>query len=134
MQEYLNAARWYQEQQLGMPVEAVLRRAAKRLSRAATKELMSGKLKECFDLNARPDITPFNALIIAIWFTMRESELANARVGDLRLEDANVAILLYRSKRWHSLTLRLWVAVAATVPHARQWTPSGQGDAWGGHS
>ena len=62
---------------------------------------MSGKLKESSDLlelvtlvDARADITPFNmddpahfvdALIIAIWFMMRESELANARVGDLRL-------------------------------------------------
>ena len=70
---------------------------------------MSGKLKECFDpfalaelVDTRAEITPFDmedpvhfvdALIIAIWFMMRESELANAWVGDLRLEDANVARL-----------------------------------------
>ena len=69
IQEYMNAAMWYQEQQLRMPIG-----------------LGAGEHRMPFDM------------ILATRFMMREAELANARVGDVRLEGANVSILLFVQK------------------------------------
>ena len=91
---------WYHKKEFGIEVEPVLRRAAKRLAKAATRGLIAGRLKESFDVDAlanRFDIKNashvMDVLIVACWFMMKEIEMASAKTSDVEFQDNTVSLL-----------------------------------------
>ena len=96
--EYFLAAFRYQEHDLRMEVDPLLRRFANRVIKAIVRGLPGSRLKEAFPLPALAPLVCFadragfdparaahsaDVFILAVWFMLREIEVAAARVGDL---------------------------------------------------
>jgi len=106
-QLYIDAAFYHHEHVLQHEVSASMRKAAKRLARAATRGIPGAKLKQAFDLRVLAVLVRFgpadgpldcrrphhavDVVIIACWFMLREIEIAGARVQDLTLSSATFA-------------------------------------------
>ena len=88
----------YQEHDLGIEVDPVLRRFANRVIKAIVRGLPGSRLKEAFPLPALAPLVNFadraafdparaahsaDAFVIAVWFMLREIEVAAARVSDM---------------------------------------------------
>jgi len=105
--EYFLAAFRHQENDLRIAVDPLLRRLANRIIRSVVRGLPGSRLKEAFPvlalvpLVAFADAEPFDisrpahsvdVYIIAVWFMLREIEVAAARVGDLVIMRAEVVL------------------------------------------
>ena len=96
--EYFLAAFRYQEHDLRLEVDPLLRRFANRVIKAIVRGLPGSRLKEAFPLPALAPLVSFadraafdperaahsaDVFVIAVWFMLREIEVAAARVGDM---------------------------------------------------
>ncbi|CAE7572973.1 CLASP [Symbiodinium sp. CCMP2456] len=105
--EYFLAAFRHQENDLRIAVDPLLRRLANRIIRSVVRGLPGSRLKEAFPVLALTplvslaDAEPFDisrpahsvdVYIIAVWFMLREIEVAAARVGDLVIMRAEVVL------------------------------------------
>ncbi|CAE7524187.1 unnamed protein product, partial [Symbiodinium sp. CCMP2456] len=107
--EYFLAPFRHQENELRIAVDPLLRRLANRIIRSVVRGLPGSRLKEAFPvlalvplpLVAFADAEPFDisrpahsvdVYIIAVWFMLREIEVAAARVGDLVIMRAEVVL------------------------------------------
>ena len=107
---YFSAAFSHQERVFGIPVDAIVRRAQKGLVRSIRRGLPGSRLKEAFDPRLLEPVVclasarqPFDALvphhvvdllIVALWFMLREIELASASVAHLDVTDSEVAVVI----------------------------------------
>ena len=82
------------------PSRRPLKRAAKRLAKAAVRRLPGSKLKEALLAIAR--VTAFDpvatvhvadAMVVASWFMLREAEIASARLEDI-VKEREVAVTI----------------------------------------
>ena len=96
--EYFLAAFRYQEHDLRLEVDPLLRRFANRVIKAIVRGLPGSRLKEAFPLPALAPLVSFadraafdptraahsaDVFVIAVWFMLREIEVAAARVSDM---------------------------------------------------
>ena len=100
-QNYFDSATTYQEHFLGIVVEPLLRKAMRRYTRAVTRGLPGARLKAIFPFDLLAKLaavlepahlepwSPWNsahavdAMILAVWFMLREIEFAAARTQDI---------------------------------------------------
>ena len=101
VQNYFDSATTYQEHFLGIVVEPLLRKAMRRYTRAVTRGLPGARLKAIFPFDLLAKLaavlepahlepwSPWNsahavdAMILAVWFMLREIEFAAARTQDI---------------------------------------------------
>ena len=96
--EYFLAAFRYQEHDLHIEVDPLLRRFAKGVIKAIVRGLPGSRLKEAFPLPALAPLVDYadraafdpnraahsaDVFVVAVWFMLREIEVAAARVGDM---------------------------------------------------
>ena len=96
--EYFLAAFRYQEHDLRIEVDPLLRRFANRVIKAIVRGLPGSRLKEAFPLPALTPLVNFadraafdperaahsvDVFVLAVWFMLREIEVAAARVRDM---------------------------------------------------
>ncbi|CAE7519431.1 unnamed protein product [Symbiodinium sp. CCMP2592] len=112
VQNYFDAAVSYQEQFRGEAVDPLIRRAMRRYARAVVRGLPGSKLKAIFAVDRlvalvsrvdppgadawSPWVTAHavDALILAVWFMLREIEFSAARTQDIDVADGTVALRL----------------------------------------
>ncbi|CAE7199054.1 unnamed protein product [Symbiodinium sp. CCMP2592] len=112
VQNYFDAAVAYQEQFRGEAVDPLIRRAMRRYARAVVRGLPGSKLKAIFAVDRlvalvsrvdppgaeswSPWVTAHavDALILAVWFMLREIEFSAARTQDIDVADGTVALRL----------------------------------------
>ncbi|CAE7696681.1 DNMT3A [Symbiodinium sp. CCMP2592] len=112
VQNYFDAAVSYQEQFRGEAVDPLIRRAMRRYARAVVRGLPGSKLKAIFAVDrlvalvSRVDppgsdarrvwVTAHavDALILAVWFMLREIEFSAARTEDIDVADGTVTFRL----------------------------------------
>ena len=146
--EYFLAAFRYQEHDLGIEVDPLLRRFANRVIKAIIRGLPGSRLKEAFPLPALAPLVNFadraafgparaahsaDVFVIAVWFMLREIEVAAARVSDMVVSPGLVVLdlPLHKTATGGERTLtRLWGGHAPSVPGPRGYAPSGA--PWGG--
>ena len=101
VQNYFDSATTYQEHFLGIVVEPLLRKAMRRYTRAVTRGLPGARLTAIFPFDLLAKLaavlepahlepwSPWNsahavdAMILAVWFMLREIEFAAARTQDI---------------------------------------------------
>ena len=123
---YYQAAIGFQARHLETPIEPFLRGAIKDAIRSVRRGLGPSSLKESFDpmelltIPITDTVEPFDAqkvhhmldvTIIALWFMMREIEIAASKLQHLTLDDQSVHLTIPSSKtdtigQWTSRTLR----------------------------
>lgn len=123
---YYQAAMGFQARHLATPVEPLLRGAIKDAIRSVRRGLGPSSLKESFDpfellvIQVSDDVEPFDAenvqhmldvTIIALWFMLREIEIAAAKLLHLTLDDNAVSLMVPTSKMdttgsWTTRTLK----------------------------
>ena len=109
-QNYFDAAVTYQEHFRGESVDPLLRRALRRYAKAVARGLAGSKLKAIFpamrlepllDTSPASAAEPWNpflvahaadALLLAVWFMLREIEFAAARTEDIEAGEAWVLV------------------------------------------
>ena len=109
-QNYFDAAVTYQEHFRGESVDPLLRRALRRYAKAVARGLAGSKLKAIFpamrlepllDTSPASAAEPWNpflvahaadALLLAVWFMLREIEFAAARTEDIEAGEAWVLL------------------------------------------
>ena len=109
-QNYFDAAVTYQEHFRGESVDPLLRRALRRYAKAVVRGLAGSKLKAIFpamrlepllDTSPASAAEPWNpflvahaadALLLAVWFMLREIEFAAARTEDIQAGEAWVLL------------------------------------------
>ena len=109
-QNYFDAAVTYQEHFRGESVDPLLRRALRRYAKAVVRGLAGSKLKAIFpamrlepllDTSPASAAEPWNpflvaraadALLLAVWFMLREIEFAAARTEDIEAGEAWVLL------------------------------------------
>lgn len=126
---YYQAAMGFQARHLATPVEPLLRGAIKDAIRSVRRGLGPSSLKESFDpfellvIQVSDDVEPFDAenvqhmldvTIIALWFMLREIEIAAAKLLHLTLDDNAVSLMVPTSKMdttgsWTTRTLKPYV-------------------------
>ncbi|CAE7559110.1 unnamed protein product [Symbiodinium sp. CCMP2592] len=112
VQNYFDAAVSYQEQFRGEAVDPLIRRAMRRYSKAVVRGMPGSKLKAIFSVDSlvalvvrvdppgsgewSPWVTAHavDALILAVWFMLREIEFSAARTQDIDVADGTVALRL----------------------------------------
>ena len=133
--EYFLAAFRYQEHDLRLEVDPILRRFANRVIKAIVRGLPGSRLKEAFPLPALAPLVCFadraafdparaahsaDVFVIAVWFMLREIEVAAARVGDMVVSPGLVVLDLPLHKTAtggeRTLTRRSLRCGAATRP------------------
>ena len=110
VQNYFDSATTYQEHFLGIVVEPLLRKAMRRYTRAVTRGLPGARLKAIFPFDLLAKLaavsepahlepwSPWNsahavdAMILAVWFMLREIEFAAARTQDIDVLPGAVAL------------------------------------------
>ena len=112
--EYFLAAFRYQEHDLRLEVDPLLRRFANQVIKAIVRGLPASRLKEAFPLPALAPLVSFadraafdptraahsaDVFVIAVWFMLREIEVAAARVSDMVVSPGGELTLTRRSLR-----------------------------------
>ena len=127
VQNYFDSATTYQEHFLGIVVEPLLRKAMRRYTRAVTRGLPGARLKAIFPFDLLAKLaavsepahlepwSPWNsahavdAMILAVWFMLREIEFAAARTQDIDVLPGAVVLRIPFTER------RLQCACRASV-------------------
>lgn len=120
---YYQAVLGYQARHLQVMVEPILRHAIRDAVRSIRRGLGPAGLKDSFNAldlnNLQPDDTvgPFDianpihmldVVILGLWYMLRESELASARLAHLSIDASNIGLLvpIHKTDQTGSLTIR----------------------------
>ena len=132
--EYFLAAFRYQEHDLRLEVDPLLRRFANRVIKAIVRGLPGSRLKEAFPLPALAPLVSFadraafdperaahsaDVFVIAVWFMLREIEVAAARVSDMVVSPGLVVLdlPLHKTATGGERTLTRGAATHAAMRH-----------------